>query len=105
MSETVAVSLIGAERLEMPEGPLRELLTTIYADECAHANFGWRLLGDLLERGGDALREKPKPYVQLALPTSKSMSLPTCPSQPSPPKKAFSLACAQVSMPAPPMPH
>ena len=44
MSETVAVSLIGAERLEMPPGPLRELLTRIYADEVGHARFGWRLL-------------------------------------------------------------
>lgn len=48
MSETVAVALIGAERLEMPEGPLRELLTRIYADECGHANFGWRLVGELI---------------------------------------------------------
>jgi hypothetical protein len=44
MSETVAVSLIGAERLQMPDGPLRELLTEIYADEVGHARFGWRLL-------------------------------------------------------------
>jgi hypothetical protein len=43
MSETVAVSL-GAERLEMPDGRLRELLTRIYADELGHARFGWRLL-------------------------------------------------------------
>ena len=66
MSETVAVSLIGAERLEMPEGPLRELLTNIYADECAHANFGWRLLGDLLAKGDNGMKERLKPYIQLA---------------------------------------
>ena len=48
LSETVAVALIGAERLELPEGALRELLTRIYADECGHANFGWRLLPELL---------------------------------------------------------
>ncbi|HYJ09024.1 MAG TPA: ferritin-like domain-containing protein, partial [Polyangiaceae bacterium] len=47
LSETVAVALIGAERLEMPAGPLRELLTTIWADEVGHARFGWRLLGEL----------------------------------------------------------
>lgn len=34
MSETVAVSLIGDEREQMPEGPLRDLLTTIYASRC-----------------------------------------------------------------------
>ena len=44
MSETVAVALIGAERLEMPEGSLRALLTRIWADEVGHARFGWRLL-------------------------------------------------------------
>ena len=48
LSETVAVALIGAERLEMPEGELKELLTRIYADECGHSNYGWRLLGEIL---------------------------------------------------------
>jgi len=48
LSETVAVSLIGAERLEMPAGPLRDLLTQIYADECGHSNFGWRLVQSLM---------------------------------------------------------
>jgi hypothetical protein len=44
LHETVAVSLIGAERYEMPEGELRELLTTIWSDEIGHARFGWRFL-------------------------------------------------------------
>jgi len=44
LSETVAVALIGAERLEMPEGPLRALLSTILADEVGHARLGWRWL-------------------------------------------------------------
>ena len=48
LSETVAVALIGAERLEMPEGPLRALLTEIWADEVGHARFGWELLDRLL---------------------------------------------------------
>jgi len=52
LSETVAVSLIGAERLDMPEGPLRELLTEIYADEVGHARFGWAHLAGMLD--GDA---------------------------------------------------
>ncbi|MCX5746405.1 MAG: ferritin-like domain-containing protein [Proteobacteria bacterium] len=42
LSETVAVALIGAERLEMPEGPLRVLLDKIWADEIGHSRFGWR---------------------------------------------------------------
>jgi hypothetical protein len=48
LSETVAVSLIAAERHDMPAGSLRELLTGIWAEECGHANFGWRLLPKLL---------------------------------------------------------
>ena len=47
MSETVAVALIGAERIEMEvagKGPLWELLGRILADEVGHARFGWRLL-------------------------------------------------------------
>jgi hypothetical protein len=51
LSETVAVALIGAERIEMPESPLRDLLSRIYADEVGHARFGWRIMhsvaGDL----------------------------------------------------------
>lgn len=44
LSETVAVSLIGAERLAMPDGELRELLTSILADEVGHARFGWDIV-------------------------------------------------------------
>ncbi len=48
LSETVAVALIGAERLEMPDGPLRTLLERIWADEVGHARFGWRYLANQL---------------------------------------------------------
>ncbi|CAN5676270.1 hypothetical protein BH09MYX1_BH09MYX1_35580 [soil metagenome] len=46
MSETVAVALIGAEKMEMEEAdsPLVALLSRIHADEVGHARFGWRLL-------------------------------------------------------------
>lgn len=47
LSETVAVALIGAERLEMPDSELRDLLTEIWSDEVGHARFGWRLLASL----------------------------------------------------------
>ena len=97
MSETVAVALIGAERLEMPDGPLKDLLTTIYADECAHANFGWRLLGDLLERGGDELKEKIKPYVQLAFAHLEKHELAHLPISARPPKEGLKLGlCSGV---------
>ena len=65
LSETVAVALIGAERLEMPDGELRELLTEIYADECGHANFGWRLLGELLPEDPQ-MRERLGDYLAVA---------------------------------------
>ena len=66
LSETVAVALIGAERLDMPEGPLRELLTGIYADECGHANFGWRLLPGLLAQTTASDRAGLEAYLRLA---------------------------------------
>ena len=66
LSETVAVALIGAEREEMPPGPLRQLLTSIYADECGHANFGWRLLPTLLP-DDPALKARLSDYLRTAL--------------------------------------
>ncbi|MCB9760028.1 MAG: ferritin-like domain-containing protein [Alphaproteobacteria bacterium] len=66
LSETVAVALIGAERLEMPEGPLNELLTRIYAEECGHCNFGWRLLRELLPDQDAALKERLGEYLVVA---------------------------------------
>src|SRR5262249_55239658 len=58
MSETIAVSLIGAERIEMPEGELRDLLTEIWADEVGHARFGWRLVAELAPQLDDAARAR-----------------------------------------------
>lgn len=66
MSETVAVALIGAERLEMPKGPLRKLLTRIWADEVGHARFGWRLL----ERVGGDLSSAEREAIERYLPTA-----------------------------------
>lgn len=65
LSETVAVALIGAERLDMPPGELRDLLTEIYADEVGHARFGWAHLASLL--GEDqALRQRLAVYLRVA---------------------------------------
>jgi hypothetical protein len=47
LSETVAVALIGAELADMPPGPLRELLASIWADEVGHARFGWTHVAEL----------------------------------------------------------
>lgn len=91
LSETIAVSLIGAERLEMPEGPLRELLTGIYADECSHANFGWRLLGDLLSKGDSDMRERLNFYLQLAFAHLEVHELAHLPIGAQPPKEGTQL--------------
>jgi hypothetical protein len=48
LSETIAVALIGAERHEMPEGALRDVLSSIWADEIGHARFGWRVAQELV---------------------------------------------------------
>jgi hypothetical protein len=66
LSETVAVALIGAERIEMPEGELRDLLTTIYADEVGHSRFGWRTLGRVARRLDDDMRERLGDYLEVA---------------------------------------
>jgi hypothetical protein len=66
LSETVAVALIGAERLEMPEGELRALLTCIYADEVGHARFGWRLLPELLRSIDEHGRARLCEYLSVA---------------------------------------
>ena len=75
LSETVAVALIGAERMEMPDGELHTLLTRIYADECGHCNFGWRLLSDLLPRE-PGLADRLARYLPAPLPTKNSTSKP-----------------------------
>ncbi|HVH45417.1 MAG TPA: ferritin-like domain-containing protein [Labilithrix sp.] len=66
LSETVAVSLIGAERLEMPEGELRDLLTRIYADEVGHSRFGWRTLARLAPTLDAGTKERLGDYLVVA---------------------------------------
>lgn len=67
LSETVAVALIGAERLEMPEGSLRDLLSRIWADEVGHARFGWRVMQELLPKLATEQRSRLSLYLRLAL--------------------------------------
>jgi hypothetical protein len=67
LSETIAVALIGAERLEMPEGELRQLLSRIWADEVGHARFGWRVAQELLPGLGRATRARLSLYLRVAL--------------------------------------
>ncbi len=66
LSETVAVGLIGAERVEMPDGALRTLLTTIWSDEVGHARFGWRLLAEVAPSLDAATRARLADYLEVA---------------------------------------
>jgi hypothetical protein len=51
----------------MPEGPLRELLTSIYADEVGHARFGWRLAARLAPELDADARSRLGDYLAVAL--------------------------------------
>lgn len=64
LSETVAVSLIGAERLQMEGTCFGEVLTKILADEVRHARFGWKLLEDL--ELDDGMRARLSDYLRVA---------------------------------------
>jgi hypothetical protein len=66
LSESIAVSLIGAERMRMPEGELRALLTRIYADEIGHARFGWQIVSDAAPSLDAAARERLGDYLCVA---------------------------------------
>ena len=85
MSETVAVALIGAERLEMPEGPLRELLTRIWADEVGHARFGWTLLERTLPTLDEAERASLNAYLPYAFGHLEAHELSPLPAECEPP--------------------
>ena len=67
LAETIAVALIGAERLEMPAGPLHTLLSRIWADEIGHARFGWRYLARELPNLDDHERDAVARYLPVAL--------------------------------------
>lgn len=91
LSETVAVSLIGAERLEMPEGELRELLTGIYADEVGHSRFGWRMLGALAPSLDASLKERLGDYLEVAFASLEEHELAHLPEASQPPPEGVML--------------
>lgn len=93
MSETVAVSLIAAERMEMEDGPLRDLLTRIWADEIGHARFGWAWLDRTLPACTDDERRAIERYLPVALAHLEAHELAHLPetSAPPPEGKAYGL--------------
>jgi hypothetical protein len=91
MSETVAVALIGAERIEMPEGELRRLLTSIWADEVGHARFGWRLLHDTAPSLDADARARLGAYMAVAFAHLETHELAHLPLECAPPPEGASL--------------
>jgi hypothetical protein len=91
LSETIAVSLIGAEREEMPEGSLRDLLTTIWADEIGHARFGWRLVSELVPTLDAETRERLGEYLRVAFAHLEAHELAHLPVSSTPPPEGVEL--------------
>lgn len=63
LSETVAVALIGAERLETGPPEIVATLKEILGEEVGHARFGWRLLDELAPRFDAELRQRLGDYL------------------------------------------
>jgi hypothetical protein len=97
LSETVAVSLIGAERLEMPEGPLRELLTSIYADEVGHARFGWTIVNRMVTTLDQETKARLGRYLAVAFEHLERHELAHLPMDRSPPPEGVALGLCSGS--------
>lgn len=67
LSETVAVALIGAERLRTGPATLEQTLSAILADEVQHARLGWELLEALLPTLDAEARARLDAYLEVAL--------------------------------------
>jgi hypothetical protein len=91
LSETVAVSLIGAERLAMQAGELRDLLTRIWADEIGHARFGWLLVTEHLPGLGEEERRRLGAYLAVAFSHLERYELAHLPADVRPPPEGAAL--------------
>lgn len=91
MSETVAVSLIGAERVAMPPGALRDLLTRIYADEVGHARFGWRIVHEEVPRLDAEAKSRLGIYLRVAFGHLEQHELAHIPADACPPPEGAAL--------------
>jgi hypothetical protein len=91
LSETIAVALIGAERLEMPDGALRDVLSEIWADEVGHARFGWRIAQELMPELDAAARRRLCSYLRVALRHLERHELAHLPTGSAPPAEGVAL--------------
>jgi hypothetical protein len=79
MSETVAVSVIRAEQVELEGTALGEVLETILADEINHARFGWGFLGQCVKLLDDDARARLSRYLVPALRHQIEFEVPKLP--------------------------
>lgn len=86
LSETVAVALIAAEREDMPDSPLKTLLTEIWSDECGHAHFGWRKLQEWLPNDPE-IKANLSEYLCIAFAHLETHELAHLPLESTPPKE------------------
>ncbi|MEQ9321278.1 MAG: hypothetical protein RIF41_19095, partial [Polyangiaceae bacterium] len=91
LSETAAVALIGAERLRMEPGPLRDLMSRIYGDEVGHARFGWRLVAELVPTLAPDARERLSAYLAIAFAHLEAHELAHLPASYDPPEEGHAL--------------
>ena len=91
LSETAAVALIGAERLRMQPGPLRDLMSRIYGDEVGHARFGWRVVAELVPTVDEAMRERLSGYLAIAFAHVEAHELAHLPDSYDPPVEGHAL--------------
>ena len=80
LSETIAVSIIRAEHVELDGTSLGEVLRSILADEIQHARLGWRVLGLCAPLLDDAARARLSAYLIDALAHQIAHELPLLPS-------------------------
>ncbi len=66
LSETVAVALIGAERLRSGVPTIEKTLANILSDEVRHARMGWSILEELSGSLDEAVRHRLNRYLVVA---------------------------------------
>ncbi|MCB9748813.1 MAG: ferritin-like domain-containing protein [Myxococcales bacterium] len=88
MSETVAVALISAERMNTGPAALKRVLGDILADEVQHARFGWRLLEELAPRLPAAMKRRLGVYLVTAFAHLREHELAHLPARPAPSRAA-----------------
>jgi hypothetical protein len=88
MSETIAVTIITAEREQMPEGDAKRVLSKILADEIGHARFGWGFAAEAVPTLDDAAKARTSRYLEVAFAHVEQHELAHLPDTGAPPEGA-----------------